>query len=337
MLGVLTKGGTTTSDSCYDSNTVKEYYCEGDIVVSKNIGCANGEVCSGGVCIEEDGCTDTDGGEDKYAVGTTSYQETTYVDGCYSESTVVEYYCEGTDIKTKTLVCGIGYECVAGACVELQCEVEELNEGPTRYEIKSSNSATIYDGDLIEVEVGDDRFMLELVGISDNETVEFALYESYEDYLEGNEICDDDEMNLGQTSQEICDEDIDLDLEGIDDDEEWVEIKTGDTFNYVQYYSTEGTVYEGDAGCPADEIEETSYFYPSLSKEIEGDKIKILGKNSKIDDIDYDDEILSLEFDDEDYELEDGDKIELDDTLEFEVALKFTEFGTIYKMVVESD
>ncbi len=333
--GTVTKGDVIQEDACYDPNTVKEYYCEAGLVKSKNIDCGTDEHCVEGACIEKETCEDSDG-QDKFTLGTTTFEDETYMDSCYSDATVVEYYCDGDEVKTKTLVCGIGYECAGGKCIETECEETNLDETPVRYELFSDNEITLYEGDLVEVEVGSDRFMLELVEVPDNESAVFALYANYEDYLDNDEVCDDEGVGLGDTSQDICGEDLDLDLDVVDDTDFFVEISTGEDFNAVQYFVQEGTEYTG-SGCEVDkEVEqETSLFYPPLSVPMEGESFRMLGELTDIDEVDVAGGVLSIDFDGDNYDLEDGDTVELDG-IDYQVDIRFTDWG-IDRIIVEPD
>jgi len=335
--GTVTKGEVTQEDACYDPDTVKEYYCEAGIVKSKNIDCAADEHCVEGACVEKATCEDSDG-QDKFTVGTTTFEEETYRDSCYSSATVVEYYCDGDEVKTKTLVCGIGYECLAGKCIEVECESEDMDEVPVRYEIFSDNEMLLFEGDLVEVEVGSDRFMLELMEVIDNETAEFVLYDSYADYLDSDESCSGTELELGDTGQDICGEDLDLSLDVVvEDGDKYVEISTGEDFNAVQYFVQEGTEYTG-SGCEVDEEieQETSWFFPPLTDMMDGKDFRMLGELAEIDEVDVVGEKISFELDNEDYnDFEDGDTVELDGE-DYQVDVHFTSSG-IDRIVVEPD
>jgi len=333
--GTVTKGDVTQEDACYNPTTVKEYYCESGLVKSKNIQCGADEHCVEGACVEKELCEDSDG-QDRFSVGTTTFEGETYIDSCYSDATVVEYYCENGEMKTKTLVCGIGYECVGGRCVEQQCEEEDMDEEPVRYEMMSDDEAKLYEGDLIEVEVGSDKFMLELVEILDNETVEFVLYESYADYLDSDESCSGTELNLGDDEQDVCGESVDLSLDAIEEGDGYVEISTGEDFNFVQYYVWRGTTYSG-SGCPDDVIDrETSSFHPPIGEQLEGEKFKILGEYATIDTVDVSGETITFEFEGEDYdEFGDRDTVEFDG-VDYEIRLYFNDAG-VYKIIVQED
>jgi hypothetical protein len=152
-LGTVTQGDLENEDSCASPTAVKEYYCEDNIPKSKDMPCKADEQCTDGVCVEKQTCEDSDGGKDRFEKGTTTFEDESQTDTCYSADTVIEYYCEGTDIKNVKLVCGLGYECSGGACVEQECTEEDLDSDPVRYKISSSSSATLYKGELIEVEV----------------------------------------------------------------------------------------------------------------------------------------------------------------------------------------
>gem|GEM_PF-659038 len=336
-LGTTSKGTASQTDECYSATTVKEYYCEGGIIKSKNIACGSDEECVDGVCVEKETCVDTDGGEDKFTVGTTSYEETSYTDGCYSEATVLEYYCDGTQIKTKTLVCGVGYECVAGRCVEELCEEEDLDETPVRYELFHQGTITLYEGDAVELEADGTKYMLELTSTSGDNTSVFALYENFEDYDEGDDLCGsgEGEMELDNETDDLCGEEVNLKLDGVDDEEGYVTISSNDDFNVVQYLSQEGKTYDG-SGCPDDVIEEeTSFFYPALTSEFEDEKFNMLNLEAQIDEIDLAQETLSITFDGDDLDLEDGDVFEYD-SVDYEIKLDFNSAG-LYKIVVMED
>lgn len=108
------------SDSCYDIDTVKEYYCSGGEEAHTNLNCDSGEVCVGGECIDEDdACSDTDGGKDYDEYGEVSYSSHTYEDYCVNLDDLKEYYCSAGEMKYVT------YDCVGSGgfsgCWEGEC------------------------------------------------------------------------------------------------------------------------------------------------------------------------------------------------------------------------
>jgi hypothetical protein len=130
--------GTTTSveesgtDSCKDSNTVTEYYCEDATVKSKSMDCASGYECKDGACVEAT-CSDSDGGEDASKAGTVTKGDISQADKCSGDTKVTEYYCSGNDVNTKIINCASGYKCQNGACVELPKCVDSDN-GKDKFE-----------------------------------------------------------------------------------------------------------------------------------------------------------------------------------------------------------
>ncbi len=116
-------------DYCKNSNTVKEYYCEGISIKSKLYECPYGYVCSGGRCVSEtyEECADTDGGDDKYVKGIVTYSlyedgqlisQESHVDMCNGSFAVVEYYCSNNKVKEAMMDCPKGYACDNGVCAE---------------------------------------------------------------------------------------------------------------------------------------------------------------------------------------------------------------------------
>ncbi|MFP3949485.1 MAG: Kazal-type serine protease inhibitor family protein [Candidatus Micrarchaeia archaeon] len=333
--GTVTKGDVSQEDACYNPTTVKEYYCEDGLVKSKNIQCGSDEHCEDGACVENPSCSDSDGGKDRYTRGTTTLDDTSHTDTCYSTESVIEYYCEDGEIQNVKLVCGIGYECSGGKCVEEECEEEDFASDPQRYRIYHDDEVKLFGGELIELEEESNKFLLELKDVPDNESAIFALYESYGDYLDNDDICDNRKVELGNTSQDICGEDADLDLEVVNDSDNFVEIKTGNDFNFVQYRVLEGTTYDG-SGCPDDVIEkETSHFYPYLDEDREGDTIKVLNEEAEIVSISLEDEEITIELDGDEIDLEDGSTFECNDN-DYEVDIDFEDEG-ISELVVEKD
>jgi len=62
-------------------------------------------------------CNDSDSGKDANVKGTTTSDGQSNSDKCMNTTTVLEYYCSGSDMTSKTIDCGDGYECGNGACV----------------------------------------------------------------------------------------------------------------------------------------------------------------------------------------------------------------------------
>ena len=138
------KTGTHT-DECLthipeNPEAVLEWYCSNPTsydaegaCIYEEINCPSEYICSEGACVKKITCTDSDGGRDYYKKGTVTLQQTLptgkielleqQTDDCvYSESNqpsctkVIEYYCEGNEIKSTTIPCLNG--CQDGACVK---------------------------------------------------------------------------------------------------------------------------------------------------------------------------------------------------------------------------
>ena len=110
-------------DFCMDSETLYEYYCEGDALTHDTIKCP----CSLGKCepvLDYIECVDSDGGNEKYVQGEiklikhytdgTTVEEYPVEDHCISEVSLIEYFCgEGGDFRKYTYTC---LYCVDGVC-----------------------------------------------------------------------------------------------------------------------------------------------------------------------------------------------------------------------------
>lgn len=116
--GTTTKGTETRTDSCYDSNTVLEYYCAGNDIVSIRMDCLADEVCSDGACVREGECTDSDGGFTTIK-GTVTSVAGSSTDYCMSGGRLMEYSCSDGTVTSATIDCyGAAFDgCVDGACV----------------------------------------------------------------------------------------------------------------------------------------------------------------------------------------------------------------------------
>lgn len=108
--GTVSKGSDEWSDECYDDNTVREYYCDGNEVSSTRIDCGSSEICSDGQCVRVT-CTDSDGGRYPFMPGTATKGMLTQADECKNATTLKEYYCSGNEITMEEVAC-------AGGCLE---------------------------------------------------------------------------------------------------------------------------------------------------------------------------------------------------------------------------
>jgi hypothetical protein len=118
--GTVSLGNVNRSDSCIDTYTVKEYFCEDNIMGVSELPCGTGYSCTNGACAAVP-CTDSDGGEVAETKGTASSGATSSTDACAGETSVTEYYCSDGRILSNTVSCGAGKHCVDGACAAYTC------------------------------------------------------------------------------------------------------------------------------------------------------------------------------------------------------------------------
>ncbi|MFH1786001.1 MAG: hypothetical protein ABH842_06245 [Candidatus Micrarchaeota archaeon] len=118
--GTTTKGSESHSDACVSPSRVEEFYCSGDNIVSKEMDCQTGFACTNGACTpsQSSGCTDSDGGDDNYVLGTTTGLNGQFTDYCHTNGNdVMEYYCDSSDnAQVKQMMCQVTGVCQNGAC-----------------------------------------------------------------------------------------------------------------------------------------------------------------------------------------------------------------------------
>jgi|GEM_PF-2359356 len=153
-VGNVTKAAIIYTDYCYDSDSVKEYYCSSDEVYYDTIECPSGYRCDEGKCKVTSMCDESDDGDDEYEKGTTTY-EGSYTDYCYDSETVLEYFCDGDySVDHDEIDCSSGYECEDGQCVPSD-ECDETDDGEDEYEKGTttyngeSQSDSCYDGNTV--------------------------------------------------------------------------------------------------------------------------------------------------------------------------------------------
>ncbi len=108
---LIENGIKSFSDTCTNSTTLKEFYCNNGQVKEKMIECKNG--CVDGHC-SYSLCTDTDGGVRPESRGICFFNGTKYIDRCLNNRTLIEYFCDGSCASTE-IRCT--YKCADGACV----------------------------------------------------------------------------------------------------------------------------------------------------------------------------------------------------------------------------
>lgn len=333
--GSVTLGSTTSNDTCVDASTVKEYYCEAGQIKNKNIACASGKVCQAGSCITQPLCTDSDGGQDKYTKGTTTFNGTTYPDACVDTDTVAENYCDSTGKgATAQIACGSGYTCLQGACVASQCTAttkDLSDDADVRTSLKTGTSITLYEGEQVEVSKGSTKYYLSLDSVS-GDTATLILYKA-----NGDNICSED-ITANDSNDDLCSKGISVDVNEVGSDY----AKLGVSYSAVQITTEEGTrkTYTG-TGCPADNstiTKETSEFYPRFDIDSglnlgSSKKIVFLGVLSKVTALDLDTGTLTLDFNGDSVDLQDGDTLKYN-KITYTISLGIDDNG-LHEIVVE--
>tara|TARA_Y100000034_G_scaffold136850_1_gene216373 strand:- start:1853 stop:6388 length:4536 start_codon:yes stop_codon:yes gene_type:complete len=163
---ILQKGTSVYNSSFFN----EEYtdYCEGNKLIEHNcqpiIGveiihanCVNG--CVDGACIggEERYCNDSDGGKNIYEAGTmevfTPPNSISHAyDGCFfpdSETQeVIEWYCEGVNLKSEKIPCPEGSNCSEGRCI--LSEVDGCTDGTSYNECSTNKPSYCDNGTLVD-------------------------------------------------------------------------------------------------------------------------------------------------------------------------------------------
>ncbi len=341
--GTTEAGDESHTDSCYDEDTVTEYFCVGTEIRSEEMLCGSGYECVAGECVES-GCVDSDNGKDQYVKGTTTYGDVSHTDSCYSDTQVLEYFCSSdTSMDVEKIYCGADHECFNGVCRRVEClkEEDEIDEMDVRYEMADFDSGDmlrLYVNDAVEI---NDEMILKLADIA-GDTAYFRLYEDYEEFKDNDYICNEN-IDEATSENDLCGENTgDVVVEIVSSTDDYADIYL-DEWYVMQYYSQEGleTDWSGPASCPDDETvyyEHVSYFYPYLDTEsagldLEGERFKLFGQLAEILDIDAD--TFEFELDNEEYSLEDGDTFEYND-MDYEIDIYFSD-GGIYRIVIRED
>jgi len=340
--GTTASGPDSQTDSCFDSTTVKEYFCDGNTISNEKIACASGYSCDAGKCVKSV-CTDSDSGKDQLKKGTTAYGNLSYTDSCYSDTSVLEYYCASdTTVGNEKISCGTGKECYDGLCRTAQCQKTEdqIDETDTRQQIAAFDDADVlkmYVGDVVEI---NDEMFLKLYQVSGNKST-FRLYADYEALMDGDQLCST-AIEEGNDDNDLCDENTGtIEVDTVDDSSDFAEIVL-EEYYATQYYSEEGLItdWTDSAVCPDDTTEfdsHVSYFYPYLDTvssglNLDSKKFKLFGLDAKITEVT--DDTFTFELDGDEYEVQDGDTIEYLNQ-DYDVNLQFTD-GGLYKFDLQA-
>jgi hypothetical protein len=128
------KKGTVTSDAdytdtCTNTTTVLEYYCESGAMKMSNETCQYGFACINGTC-DEISCADSDAGKNKDIAGSVGKGAALFNDSCYDGNTVREFYCYGGNVSEIRMDCDSGEVCVAGRCRTPACNETDAGYDP---------------------------------------------------------------------------------------------------------------------------------------------------------------------------------------------------------------
>jgi len=139
-------------DETSSSEWLGEGYCENNVLKIMRYKCQNG--CSNGACIGEpqkeatQTCTDSDGLDYSIKGNVVGYrlvngnlEKYSYFDGCHNSSSLVEFYCEGNNIKgTGIIPCENG--CKDGACIGEQLINQTIqctdSDGGANFDVKGT-------------------------------------------------------------------------------------------------------------------------------------------------------------------------------------------------------
>lgn len=331
--GKVTHGTESGSDSC-SGTSVKEYFCESGQMKSEVLSCDSGYICVSGKC-EKEVCTDSDGGKKPLEKGTTSYGNKSYTDSCYSDISVIEYYCASdTSTALEKMACGEGKECYDGKCREAQCQkdVQATENTDVRYTLTSFGSSTeitMYTGSAIEL---NNKYMVKVYSVTGNKTT-LKLYDTYAKMVDGTARCSVT-IYEGDEEADLCGEDTGtVAVSTVNDADDYAVLSF--TKAYVsEYYDLEKTVTDWTdlSVCPDDTEVYDSFeasFFPYLDTEssgldLAGKSIKVFGLSAEIVEITSD--TITVDMDGDEYELQDGETFEYEDQ-EYEVSLDFNDAG----------
>ncbi|MBI5728257.1 MAG: hypothetical protein HY984_00715 [Candidatus Magasanikbacteria bacterium] len=133
------------TDSCVGFRSIMEYYCKANGEFESELAsCPIGQKCENGACVFYQNtnitCTDGDNGKiyDKRA-STEGYDDAgvwqSKEDDCvYNQNKVTEWYCENGKIKSENHDCGVGKQCIYGACVSAQISCTDSDGGRNIYQ-----------------------------------------------------------------------------------------------------------------------------------------------------------------------------------------------------------
>ncbi|MEW6722961.1 MAG: Kazal-type serine protease inhibitor [Candidatus Micrarchaeota archaeon] len=332
--GTAKSGQDSYTESCQDSDSVTEYYCENNQLKTEKLDCQSGYLCSDGKC-QKALCSDSDNGKDQFKKGMTTYSGTSQTDNCYSDTAVLEYFCAtDTSISSEKINCGSGDECFDGRCRPVECAVNQTNvdDEDKRQQLQSyddGDELRLYAGQAVEI---NDQMFLKVQSVGPNST-SFRVYLDYEALLDDDEECTAT-IDEGDSDDDLCGEDTGtIEVNAVDDSEDFADISIDEYYATV-YYTQQGVVrdWTDKPACLDDEASFDEYvgiFYPYLDTNnsmlnLDGKKFKLFDTDAEIIEVGTDS--FTIEVDGDEVELEDGDTFEYKDE-DYEVTLEFNEGG----------
>lgn len=111
-------------DLCTDWRTVREYYCDMHVNMSRLLSCPSGFSCTlngsmayCGPDAASDFCRESDAGLEIGVTGIAQNSTGNRTDNCTPSGNLIEYYCNGTQLLSLETIPGQGQECIDGAIV----------------------------------------------------------------------------------------------------------------------------------------------------------------------------------------------------------------------------
>ena len=324
--GTTTKGDISKDDVCLDPETLREYYCDDGAIASAEVECEDDGHCVDGACVALPDCLDSDGGKTKFTKGTVTAGRNSYEDECIDDNTLTEYYCVAGEVNSNQLICGYGYVCDEGACVEAECTMEEEDyDEETDYIFRTSSSIILYVGETIGLE---DQYTLKLDEVLNESTIGIIVYEP-----DGDEECGE-EIEAGDSTTDLCGStDIELEIDEVSDGGSFMDIYADLDTNvkWLQKIEGRGTrmVETGDESCTEVTVipdREYWWFYPRLEETSEGREIMMFGEKAEILEVDLADLQIKLETGGKEYTLEHGDDFTYGDKT-YDVEMEYDDAG----------
>lgn len=146
------------ADTCLNSGKLMERVCNGNSPSYVEFTCPSDYSCGDGACVQQNTnpqtqktCSETDGGNNKYTVGTnTIYLNGQYYtsasDSCKNANVVTELTCNGNQWDVSYEACQSGYDCSNGACVQQNTD-DNTNDNTNTDNNNANLTSTCVDSD----------------------------------------------------------------------------------------------------------------------------------------------------------------------------------------------